>query len=218
MRGRRRLPVHVSVGSFQEWGESYAFAGRRRLERTGYLFTQFNQIMEKFKTIQKDIEQLTHHEVIRKTQVSRPAVLMLGIAVVAAAGGMAYKDPNAAMPTFLFTIAAFLFLAGIVKLCVGRKCYFFRPTGSRMEELTLYFDVKARTDLQNCIEMKRFDELKKLKREKDSGIKVEALVAGDRQFAAIQISEYVPYTYEAVTPVVCYYGEEARRFASGIKP
>ena len=64
------------------------------------------------------------------------------------------------------------------------------------------------------LEMKRFDELNRLKREKDTGIKLEAMVTGDGTFAALQISEYVPYTYEAITPVRCYYGDDARTLFS----
>ncbi len=47
--------------------------------------------------------------------------------------------------------------------------------------------------------MKRFDELSRFKREKDTGVKLEAMIASKGDFAAVQISEYIPYTYEAVT-------------------
>ena len=73
----------------------------------------------------------------------------------------------------------------------------------------MYFDVHESDNLQDCMEMKRFEDLKKMKREKDTGVKVEAMIADDQKFAAVQISEYIPYSYEAVTPVMCYYGEEA---------
>ena len=55
------------------------------------------------------------------------------------------------------------------------------------------------------------------RKDKDTGVKVEAMIADDQKFAAVQISEYIPYSYEAVTPVMCYYGEEARLLASYLK-
>ena len=82
----------------------------------------------------------------------------------------------------------------------------------------MYFDVHESDNLQDCMEMKRFEDLKKMKREKDTGVKVEAMIADDQKFAAVQISEYIPYSYEAVTPVMCYYGEEARLLASYLQP
>ncbi len=86
-----------------------------------------------------------------------------------------------------------------------------------MKKAIAYFDVHESDALQACVEMKRFEELKRLKREKDTGVRLEAMVADDGKFAAVQISEYIPYTYEAITPVRCYYGEEADVLASYLK-
>lgn len=170
--------------------------------------------MEKFKTIQEDIENVTNQEVVKQTRISGAAAGLILVGVACGIAAMSYEDPNSAMPTFLFTAAGILFLVGIVKLFVSRNCYLFRPTKSRLKELTMYFDVHESDALQSCVEMKRFDELTKLKREKDSGIKLEAMIAGDGKFAAVQISEYVPYAYQAVTPVRCYYGLDAQTFVS----
>lgn len=173
--------------------------------------------MEKFKTIQEDIENISNKEVVKQTRISGIAVGLVVVAVVFAIAGKSFEDPNSSMPTFLFTTAAILFLGGIVKLFVSRSCYLFRPTKSRLKSVTLYFDVHESDALQNCMELKRFDDLKRLKREKDTGVKVEAMVTGDGKFAAVQILEYIPYTYEAITPVMCYYGDEAQIFAAYVK-
>lgn len=174
-------------------------------------------MMEKYKTIQEDIENVTNKEVVKHTRISVVAVGLIVAAVVFAVVGKSFEDPNSSMPTFLFTTSAFLLLAGIIKLFVGRICYTFKPTKSRLKPVTLFFDVHETNALQNCVEMKRFDELTRLKREKDSGVKFEAMIAGDGKFAAIQISEYIPYTYEAITPVLCFYGQEAQKLAAYCK-
>lgn len=173
--------------------------------------------MGKFKNIQVDIENATNKEVVKQVRVSGVAVGLLlgGIACFIAA--KSFEDPNSTMPTFLFTAAVCLLLGGIIKFFISRSCYLFRPTKSRLKAVTMYFDVHDSEALQNCMEMKRFDELARLKREKDTGVKVDAMVAGDGKFAAVQISEYIPYTYEAITPVMCYYGEEASTLASYFK-
>lgn len=166
--------------------------------------------MEKYKNIEEDIENVTNKEVIRKNCISGIAIGLLIGAVLATVGGLSFNDPNSSMSTFLFTTATLLFLAGIVKFFVSRSFFLFRPTKSRLRPVTLYFDVHESDALQACFEMKRFEDLKRLKREKDAGVKLEAMIAHDQKFAAVQISEYIPYTYEAVTPVMCYYGEDAR--------
>lgn len=173
--------------------------------------------MEKFKTIQEDIEYVTNKEVIKKGKVSWVAISLIAVAIILAVIGMQSEDPNASWPSFLFTISVMLFLGGVVKLCVSRSCWMFKPTNSRLKEMTLYFDVHESDALQACIEMKRFEDFKQMKRKKDSGVRVEAMISGDQRFAAVQIAEYVPYSYEAVTPVICYYGDDAKSFVNHFK-
>ena len=59
------------------------------------------------------------------------------------------------------------------------------------------------------MEQKRFEILKGLKRQINTGVKVDAMIAADSRFVALQVSEYVPYMYEAVSPVMCYYENDA---------
>lgn len=173
--------------------------------------------MEKYKTIQEDIENVSNKEVVKQTRISGIAAGLIVLAILGGIAGKSFEDPNSSMPTFLFTAAALLFLTGIIKLFVSRNSYVFKPTKSRLKPVTLYFDIHESDALQSCVEMKRFDDLARLKREKDTGVKLEAMVTGDGKFAAVQISEYIPYTYEAVTPVMCYYGEEAQKLATYCK-
>ena len=96
---------------------------------------------------------------------------------------------------------------------MGRECYLFRPTGSHLQKITVYFDAKESQPLQYCIEEKRFEDLRQLKRQINTGVKLDVMLTGDKKFAAVQLSEYVPYAYEAISPVICYYGEEAKNFS-----
>lgn len=166
--------------------------------------------MGKYRTLVQDIENATECKVAKRNRISLPGAVMAVLGVFALAGGMGFDDPNSVVPTFLFTAGALLLLAGVVKLCVSRSAFVYLPTKSRLKGATFYFGTQEGDALQSCLEMKRFDDLKRLKREKDTGVKLEALFAADGTFAAVQVLEYVPYTYEAVTPALCYYGEDAR--------
>ena len=173
--------------------------------------------MEKFQDIYDDIEVVTNKEVVKKNQISTAAVGMIIVAAASTLWGMSIEDPNSMLSTFLLTMAVILLIAGIIKLLMGRNSYLFRPTGSRVKKLTLYFDVKECGALQNCMEMKKFDDLTKMKRQVNTGVKVDAMIAGDKRFAAVQISEFVPYTYEPISPVMCFYGDDADHFAGHFK-
>ena len=124
--------------------------------------------MGKFKKLQEDIENVTNKEVVKQTRISGVATIVLIISVACAIGGMSFEDPNSSMPTFLFTASALLFLSGVIKLLVDRSCYMFKPTKSKLKTMTMYFDVHESDNLQDCMEMKRFEDLKKMKREKES--------------------------------------------------
>lgn len=173
--------------------------------------------MAQFKTLEEDIEIVTNREVVKQNKISMGAIGFVLLALLCTAGGMAIEDPNSSLSTFLFTAAVFMVLGGIVKFAMGRNCYLFRPTGSRLQKVSLYFDTRESQALQYCMEEKKFDDLKQLKRQVNTGVKLDAMVARDDKFAAIQISEYIPYTYQAITPVICYYGKEARDFSVFLK-
>lgn len=170
--------------------------------------------MGKYKIIHEDIENINSKEIAKQANVSVVAIIVILVALAFGAWGMTFDDPNSSMPTFLFTVSAVLFLGGVIKLLVSRKRYVYLPTKSALRLVTLYFDVHASDALQDCLQMKRFDDLSHIKREKDNGVKVEAMLSGDGCFAAVQVLEYVPYSFEAVTPVMCFYKEDAAKLSA----
>lgn len=173
--------------------------------------------MEKYQSLHEDIESITNKEVVKRTSISVKAIILIAVGFALVVGGMLSEDPNSSVSTFLFTAAAFVLIGGIIKLFISRTSYVFRPTNSIVKKSELFFDPSDSATLQTCMEMKRFEDLKRVKRQVNSGVKVEAMVAGDGKFAAVQVSEYVPYSYEAVTPVMCYYGEDAKSFINFFK-
>ncbi|MDE6877889.1 MAG: hypothetical protein K2P54_01995 [Odoribacter sp.] len=165
--------------------------------------------MERYAVITEDIENVTNREVVRQNRISMVSIGFILLSVFLALWAFSITDPNSSFSTFLLTTAVFMLFGGIVKFCMGRRCYFFKPTGSPIKHMTLYFDNKESQHLKDCMEQKRFEILKGLKRQINTGVKVDAMIAADSRFVALQVSEYVPYTYEAVSPVMCYYENDA---------
>lgn len=173
--------------------------------------------MEKYKTIHEEIESATNRDVAKQVNISLVAVAVIVAGVLFGLWGMTFEDPNSSMPTFLFTASTLFGLGGVVKLLTSRNGYVYRPTKSRLKPLTVYYDVHASDELQNALQMKRPELLGQLRRVKDNGVKVQALVSSDNRFAAVQVLEYVPYAFEAVTPVMYFKEEEARRLSAVLK-
>jgi hypothetical protein len=173
--------------------------------------------MEKYKKLWEEIEVASNHEVIKKSCVSSKGLLMILIAIGCIVGAKAFEDPNSSMPTCLYTVAAILLLSGIIKICVSRTCYIFNPTKSKLYSKTLYFDAKDEIELRNSLEMKKIEGLKALTKKKDGVIKLELMLTNDGQYVALQLFEYIPYAYEAVSPVWCYYEGDAQQLAAFVK-
>lgn len=173
--------------------------------------------MGKYKIIHEDIENIESKEVAKQGYVSMAGLAITVVGLALGAWGMTFENPNSSMPSFLFIVAAILVLGGVIKLLVSRKRYVFLPTKSALKLVTLYFDVRSSDELIDCLQVKRFDGLTHIKREKDNGVKVEAMFSGDGQFAAVQVLEYVPYTFEAITPIMCFYKEDAGKLSAALK-
>ena len=156
--------------------------------------------MERYTVMTEDIENVTNREVVRQNRVSMASIGLMLAAVLATLGAFSVTDPNSSVC---------LFLGGSVKFFTGRNCYFFKPTGSWIKRMSVYFDNKERQALKDCLESKEFERLKGLKRQINSGVKMDVMLSSDNRFVAVQLSEYVPYTYEAFSPVMCYYAEDA---------
>lgn len=173
--------------------------------------------MGKYKVIHEDIEHIDKEKVAKRTQLSLIAIVLIVLGVAMLIAGAAFEDPNSSLPSTLFIVGAVILLAGIIKFFVSRSCYVYLPTKSRLKLHTVYYDVKVSDDVQNGLSMKRFDDLTRLQQQKDNGVKVETMLSADGEFAATQVLEYVPYTFEAITPVMCFYGEDARKLKAALK-
>lgn len=173
--------------------------------------------MERYTVMSEDIENITNREVVKQSKLSMASIGLLLAAVFLALGAFSITDPHSSLSTFLLTAAVFMVFGGIIKFCMGRNCYFFKPTGSRIKQMAVYFDNKERQTLKDCMESKEFGTLKNLKRQMNSGVKMDVMIASDNRFIAVQLSEYVPYTYEAFSPVMCYYNEDALLLADFFK-
>lgn len=173
--------------------------------------------MERYTIMPEDIEHVTNRKVVKQNKVSMVAIGFILLAIFFTLGAFSITDPNSSLSTFLLTAAVFLLFGGIIKFCMGRSCYFFKPTGSPVKQMTVYFDNKECQHLKDCMASGKFEVLKHLKRQINSGVKVDAMVAADNHFVAVQLSEYVPYTYEAISPVMCYYGDDARTLSDFFK-
>lgn len=80
--------------------------------------------MERYAVITEDIENVTNREVVRQNRISMASIGFILLSVFLALWAFSITDPNSSFSTFLLTTAVFMLLGGIVKFCMGRRCYF----------------------------------------------------------------------------------------------
>ena len=173
--------------------------------------------MEKFKVMHEDIKNIESAEITKKSNISIVAIIVIIAGIVSGMGAMYFEDPNSAMPSLLITLSAIFIIGGIIKLVISHTVYIYKPTKSLLKLKTIYFPNNSCDELQNCLSSNRFDEISSIKQEKNHGLKLEVLVSKDKQFIAVQILQYIPYNFEPISPITCYFNDNAQKLVTALK-
>ena len=129
----------------------------------------------------------THPDIAKRTSVSglifSVAMLLLGILI--------------------------FFLLGIFRLFWKSKEVVYIPTGSITKERSVFFDLKHMGKLKEMIEKGQLSIEEGVKSEGSGNVRLDVILSQDNKFAAVQLFQFVPYTYTPVTSVHYYTGNDA---------
>ena len=85
----------------------------------------------------------------------------------------------------------------------------YLPTGSVTKERSMFFDLKHIGELTEMIERGNPDCEAGIKSESSGNVRMDIMISQDNKFAALQLFQFVPYTYTPVTSVRYFTGSEA---------
>lgn len=85
----------------------------------------------------------------------------------------------------------------------------YKSTGSEVRSGSLYMDMAELQRLKEMLVKNDFPETFRLILKEGGNGRLDFLASKDRKFVAVQLFQFVPYTYEAVTGVRCYTDAEA---------
>lgn len=153
-----------------------------------------------------------HEDVVSKKQfcISSIVYLLAGVALFVAYSQLtAPAQSSVRLAVMVLMVVAFIL--GIVKLVSGKKRLILKSDGTEVKEQAFFFDPKDSMRLQTLIDQRKYADIQQLKHFKDdnSGVKLAAIFSADGKYVAIQLSEYKPFAYDAITNVKTYRGEEA---------
>lgn len=153
----------------------------------------------------------THPDIVKRTSVSglifSAVMLLLGILIFAST--FEITDRSSTLSMLLMVLGTGFFLLGIFRLFWRSKEVVYTPTGSVTKERSVFFDLKHMGKLKEMIETGHLSVEDGIKSEGSGNVRMDVILSQDNKFAAVQLFQFVPYTYTPVTSVHYYTGNDA---------
>ena len=163
------------------------------------------------KTIDATLFASTHPDIAKRTSISglifSVAMLLVGLFVFASIFEMSDKSSTLSMA--LMVLGTALVLLGVFRLFWKSKEIVYLPTGSIAKERSIFFDLKYLGKLTDMLENGQLSGDAAVKSEASGNVRMDVMISQDNKFAAVQLFQFVPYTYTPVTSVRYFTGSDA---------
>ena len=162
-------------------------------------------------TIDATIFASTHPDIAKRISVSGVLIssVMLLIGILAFASTFELDDKSSTTSMALMVLGTGLFLIGIFRLFWKSKEVVYLPTKSVAKEHSVFFDLKHMDALKNLVNSGSFSADSKIKSVASGNIRMDVILSADKKFAAVQLFQFVPYTYQPITSVQYFTNEKA---------
>lgn len=170
-------------------------------------------------TIDATIFASAHPDIAKRTSVSGLvfSCIMLLAGVLAFISTFELEDRSSTISMGLMVLGTALFLVGVFRIFWKSKEVVYLPTGSVAKEQSVFFDLKNLDKLSGMVKSGSFATDSAIKGEPSGNIRMDVILSEDTKFAAVQLFQFVPYTYNPVTSVCYFTNGEATALAAFLK-
>lgn len=169
--------------------------------------------MATIQTIDTTIFASSHPDIVRRTSMSgvlfSSFMLLLGILAFISTFGL--EDKSSTVSMALMVLGTALCLGGIFRLFWKSKKVVYLPTGSIAKERSVFFDLKHMDALVDMVNTGSFSADSDIKSGASGNLRMDVILSEDKKFAAVQLFQFVPYTYQPVTSI--HYFTDGEAFA-----
>ena len=153
----------------------------------------------------------SHPDIAKRTSISGLLIscVMLLIGILSFASTFELEDKSSTVSMALMVFGTGLFLLGIFRLFWKSKEVVYVPTGSIAKERSIFFDLKHMDKLTDLVNSGSFSADSKIKSEASGNIRMDVILSADKKFAAVQLFQFIPYTYQPITSVQYFTDEQA---------
>lgn len=163
-------------------------------------------------TIDATIFASSHPDIAKRTSISGLifSCIMLVAGILAFVSTFEMQDRSSTLSMGLMVVGTAFFLVGIFRLFWKSKEIVYLPTGCVAREQSMFFDLKHLDGLTSMVKSGNFPASVDIKGGTSGNLRLDIILSEDKKFAAVQLFQFVPYTYNPVTSV-CYFtnGEAA---------
>ena len=176
-------------------------------------------------TIDATIFASSHPDIAKRTSVSGVLIssVMLLVGILAFVSTFELDDKSSTVSMALMVLGTGLFLMGIFRLFWKSKEVIYLPTKSVAKEhsifssaasdvykrQSIFFDLKHMDALRNLVNSGSFSAGSHIKSEASGNIRMDVILSADKKFAAVQLFQFIPYTYQPITSVQYFTDEQA---------
>lgn len=167
-------------------------------------------------TIDATIFASSHPDIVKRTNVSELifSCILLVAGVLAFAVTFGLEDKSSTLSMALMVLGTGLLLLAVFRLCWKAKRAVYLPTGSATKEHSLFFDLRYKDELSTIIQSGSFPLDADIRSEHSGNVRMDVILSKDTKFAAVQLFQFIPYTYQPVTSVHYYTGNDASSLAA----
>ena len=167
------------------------------------------------KTIDATIFASSHPDIAKRTSVPGLVLscILLLLGILSFVSTFELEDKSSTISMSLMVLGTGLFMVGIFRIFWKSQSIIYLPTGSVAKEKTIFFDLKYLDKLKEAVDSSTF-AVKDIKGETSGNLRMDVILSEDNKFAAVQLFQFIPYTYQPVTTVHYYTDADASAVAS----
>lgn len=160
-----------------------------------------------------------HPHISRHTSIYSILIssFILLIGVVSIIGSFYLEDPSGTLAMALLTVGTILILVALFRIFWRSTEVIYLPTGSALSEGSCYMDSCDLPEMSRLVKEKNFGISSPMTFRQSGNGRLDYLISKDSQFAAVRLYRFVPYTYEPISQIYYYTGEDAVAFSKYLR-
>ncbi len=169
--------------------------------------------------INRNMFDIPHPQIIEKTNNKivflSAALLLAGIFTLISFS--LHENTIGAISSMLMVSGPILILAGSFLFFGKRKHNVYGATGSVVRKSSYFFNKEQINEISKILLEKSFPSAKPVYFAPDGNSKMDVLMSDDKEFAAVQLSEYIPHKYQSISQVKYFSNAEAKLLSDYLK-